>query len=106
MAWWGANSADWSTLFLLLLGMLEPDNGAVQVLGRSPGAEFTSLRQRGVGAKTPVTVSQAAENLMDLIREAYANGEASKLFPSLASATQSRYFSTKVAVCLAFAPND
>lgn len=32
-------------------------------------AQFGKLRQRGVNAKTPVSVSQVAENIMELIRD-------------------------------------
>lgn len=53
--------------------MLRPSEGVAEVLGHAPGVDFTSIRQRGLGAKTPVTVSQAAENLMALISE--GNGE-------------------------------
>ena len=42
----GANGAGKSTLFLLLLGMLRPSEGAVQVLGHDPGVDFTKIRQR------------------------------------------------------------
>ena len=42
----GANGAGKSTLFLLLLGMLRPSAGTVEVLGRDPAADFTKIRQR------------------------------------------------------------
>ncbi|MDE2815742.1 MAG: ATP-binding cassette domain-containing protein [Chloroflexota bacterium] len=40
----GANGAGKSTLFLLL-GMLRPSDGAVQVLGHDPAADFPKIRQ-------------------------------------------------------------
>ncbi len=42
----GANGAGKSTLFLLLLGMLRPNEGSVEVLGHDPGADFTKIRRR------------------------------------------------------------
>ena len=42
----GANGAGKSTLLLLLLGMLRPSEGTVEVLGHDPGADFTKIRQR------------------------------------------------------------
>jgi len=36
---------------------------------------FGELRQRGVNAKTPVTVSQAAKNLLALIRDGNGRSE-------------------------------
>ena len=42
----GANGAGKSTLFLLLLGMLRPSNGAVEVLGHDPAADYAKIRQR------------------------------------------------------------
>ncbi len=69
----GASGAGKSTLFLLLLSMLRPSESVGEVLGHDTGADFTSLRQSGVDAKTPVTVPKAAENRMELIGE--SNGE-------------------------------
>ena len=42
----GANGAGKSTLFLLLLGMLRPSNGAVEVLGHDPATDYAKIRQR------------------------------------------------------------
>ena len=42
----GANGAGKSTLFLLLLGMLRPSNGSVEVLGHDPAADYAKIRQR------------------------------------------------------------
>lgn len=69
----GAGGAGKSTLFLLLLRMLRPSEGVGEVLGHDTGADFTSLPQSGVDAKTPVTASKAAENRMELTGE--SNGE-------------------------------